>query len=152
MNDEQYLARLQQRFGYRLGRFQAVGPRFQTPLVRIEATEQIAPRTLLLGNAVRLLHPVGGQGFNLAMRDVAQLVQLLDAQRQGDPGSAELLSRFVELRKRDQSQVVHFTDLLARGFRGKASLPGHVRASALLALDAVAPLRQQFARRTMGVA
>ncbi len=152
MSDEQYLRRLQQRFGYRLGRFKAVGPRFATPLVRIEATQQTGARTVLLGSAMRLLHPVGGQGYNLAMRDVAQLSEQLRACVGEDPGSAGLLDDFVAHRVSDQHQVVQFTDLLARSFRGKASLPGHVRALGLISLDTFPPLRHRFARRTMGIA
>lgn len=151
LSDSHYLQRLQQRFGYRLGRFAAMGPRFATPLVRIEARQQIAQRTVLLGNAMRLLHPVGGQGYNLAMRDVAQLQELLVCDGNTDPGNASLLNRFVQLRQADQEVVVRFTDVLARGFRGKASLPAHARALGLVSLDTVAPLRQRFARRTMGL-
>ncbi len=156
LSDGDYLQRLQQRFGYRLGAFRRVGPRTAVPLIRIEAATQIAERTVLLGNAMRLLHPVGGQGYNLAMRDVAQLCRLLKPVDQNDsleldPGSAELLQQFSTSRQRDQQQVVQFTDILARGFRGKASLPAHVRALGLLSLDTLSPLRKQFAQRTMGL-
>ncbi|MGQ7842934.1 FAD-dependent oxidoreductase [Granulosicoccus sp. 3-233] len=151
LDDAEYLARLQDRFGYRLGRFAAVGPRLVLPLLRIEATAQSAPRALLLGNAMRLLHPVGGQGFNLAMRDVECLVQLLSQQRDADPGDARLLSAFVAARQADQQQVVRFTDTLARSFRGRASLPAHLRSAALLGLDTLTPLRRRFAGRTMGL-
>ena len=156
LSDDAYLQRLQQRFGYRLGDFRRVGPRIAVPLVRIEAATQVAERTVLLGNAMRLLHPVGGQGYNLAMRDVAQLCRSLQPLNEHDssardPGSAELLQQFSNTRKRDQQQVVQFTDTLARGFRGKASLPAHVRALGLLSLDTLSPLRKQFAQRTMGL-
>lgn len=151
LGDESYLQRLQQRFGYRAGRFAAVGPRFITPLIRIEANEQISQRTVLLGNAARLLHPVGGQGYNLAIRDVKQLQLLLANQEYADPGNHHRLRQFVELRKSDQQRVVQFSDVLARSFRGKASLPSHARALSLIALDSVTPLRQRFARQTMGV-
>lgn len=169
LDEDGYLARLQSRFGYRLGRFEAVGPRLIVPLVRIEASCQTAARTVLLGNAMRLLHPVGGQGYNLAMRDVEQLTNLLHTQRSTavdaetapdvnpessvlpDPGDARLLTDFVAARRSDQRQIVRFTDTLARGFRGHAALPGHLRSAALLGLDVVGPLRQSFARRTMGL-
>ena len=152
LDDTAYLARLQSRFGYRLGRFVAVGPRFLTPLVRIEANEQIAHRTVLLGNAMRLLHPVGGQGYNLAMRDVAELVRLLGEQGESpDPGNSELLARFVEHRAADQKRVVQFTDALARGFRGKSPIFAHVRSLGLMGLDTLSPLRREFAKRTMGL-
>ena len=152
MSDTAYMQRMQKRFGYRLGRFESIGPRFVTPLVRIEATEQTGARTVLLGNAARLLHPVGGQGYNLAMRDGAELQRLLQQQQDSDPGHPDLLAQFVKNRQDDQAQVVQFTDLLARGFRGKAAVPAHLRAMGLIALDTFSPLRQRFARRTMGLA
>ena len=155
MSDDQYLERLQQRFGHRLGQFEAVGPRVMIPLVKIQSTRQVGERVVLLGNAMRLLHPVGGQGYNLAMRDVAELQKLLKTQQSNDlvndPGSAELLERFATSRLRDQKQVVRFTDVLARSFRGRASLPAHIRAFGLLSLDTLSPLRRQFAQRTMGI-
>lgn len=151
MDDNTYLRRLQTRFGFRLGRLQAVGPRFIVPLVRIESDKQIAGRTALLGNAMRLLHPVGGQGYNLAMRDAAQLVEMLGQVGSKDPGEAELLSQWVALRVADQESTVRFTDALARGFRGKAAIPGHIRSAALLGLDLLDPLRQRFAYKTMGL-
>lgn len=151
MTDVQYLARLQTRFGYRLGKFKQVGPRFVMPLVRIESDAQTSRRTVLMGNAVRLLHPVGGQGYNLSMRDVDALVQLLDRDVVSDPGADNLLSEFALARRADQKSIIRLTDLLARGFRGHASIPGHLRSSALLGLDMIAPLRKQFAAKTMGV-
>lgn len=152
MSDTAYLERMQLRFGYRLGRFEAIGPRHVMPLNRVEAQLQTAPRSILLGNAARLLHPVGGQGYNLAMRDVSEILSLL-AQRSGsDPGDHELLKTFVKNRRSDQKQTMYFTDALARGFRGKASGPGHLRGVALLGLDTIPQLRKQFASFAMGLA
>lgn len=155
LDEAGYLARLQRRFGYRLGRFTAVGPRLVVPLVRIEADAQSAQRTVLLGNAARLLHPVGGQGYNLAMRDVDELTVRLGRQYTSsvsdDPGEPQLLADFVAARGSDQRQIVRFTDTLARSFRGHSALPGHIRSAALLGLDTVSPLRSHFARRTMGL-
>ena len=151
MSDEQYLQRLQQRFGFRLGKFEAVGPRVMIPLIKTESTRQVGERVVLLGNAMRLLHPVGGQGYNLAMRDVGELQKILKTQQGNDPGSAELLEMYAKSRLRDQQQVVRFTDVLARSFRGRASLPAHIRAFGLLSLDTLSPLRRQFAQRTMGI-
>lgn len=154
MNDIEYLNRLQHRFGHRLGRFNAVGARFVSPLLRIEAKRQTAHRTVFLGNAMRLLHPVGGQGYNLAIRDLGQLQQLLARQKlqSDDPGSASLLKRFVERRIHDQKRTVEFTDALARCFRGSSALPAHLRALGLTGMDTVSPLRKHFAQMTMGLA
>ena len=154
LSDDSYRSHLQSRFGHRLGVIKQVGPRFFTPLVRIEATRQIAERSLLLGNAARLLHPIAGQGYNLAIRDIEGLLSLLGSASTSDLqdlGSNSLLQDFVRQRQGDQQAVVRLTDLLARGFRGSASLPSHARSLGLMGLDAFAPLRQGFARRSMGL-
>ena len=154
LSDDSYRSHLQSRFGHRLGVIKRVGPRFFTPLVRIEATSQISERTLLLGNAARLLHPIAGQGYNLAIRDIDGLLSLLGNSSESDLqnlGSNSLLQEFVRQRQGDQQAVVRLTDLLARSFRGSASLPSHVRSLGLMGLDAFAPLRQGFARRSMGL-
>ena len=154
LSDDSYRSHLQSRFGHRLGVIKQVGPRFFTPLVRIEATRQIAERSLLLGNAARLLHPIAGQGYNLAIRDIEGLLSLLGNLSESDLqslGSNSLLQDFVRQRQSDQQAVVRLTDLLARSFRGSASLPSHVRSLGLMGLDAFAPLRQGFARRSMGL-
>lgn len=160
-SDDEYRHHLQSRFGYRLGIIKEVGPRFFTPLLRIEARSQIATRSLLLGNAARLLHPVAGQGYNLAIRDIESLLSLFDEESTHeaalsgdvdfDPGSSALLTTFVSRRKKDQQAVVSLTDALARSFRGSAALPSHVRSLGLMGLDAFTPLRRGFARRSMGL-
>jgi len=156
LEDAAFCEHLQQRFGTRLGVIKSIGPRYLTPLVRIEAKQQIAERTLLLGNSARLLHPIAGQGYNLAIRDVAGLLALLDpvsrdAASSLDPGSNTLLKSFVSTRQSDQQAVVRMTDLFARSFRGSASIPSHVRSLGLMGLDAFTPLRHHFARRSMGL-
>ena len=149
------LEHLQRRFGYRLGRFLRAGPASVVPLVRVEAERQVAPRAVLLGNAVRLLHPIAGQGYNLALRDVARLVEMLsgDADEVApgtDPGARERLEAFAAERRGDQRRVVAATDLLARTFRGQSRALAGLRALGLVGLDTVSPLRRRFARAAMG--
>ena len=72
--EQEFLHKLQQCFGFRLGRFTRVTARNFYPLERIVAREQIRSRMVLMGNAAHFLHPVAGQGFNLALRDALRLV------------------------------------------------------------------------------
>lgn len=163
LDDTAFLAHLQARFGYRLGRFVASGSRSVVPLARVEATRQVVPRGVLLGNAVRLLHPVAGQGYNLALRDVAALVETLSSPPESardrvgghaagvdDPGETRRLESFAASRRADQRRVIALTDALARGFRGENAALSHLRALALVGLDTVSPLRRRFARAAMG--
>jgi len=158
MNDSQFLAFLQDAFGYRLGQFSSVSTRTLVPLLHIEAKQQTSDRLILMGSAFRLVHPVAGQGYNLAMRDVDALCSTLAdtlqiSQRDNtdaDPGSRSLLQRFAQNRQADHKTVVRLTDTLARTFRGAASLPAHARALSLITLDRIPMLRHRFARRSMG--
>lgn len=75
LDDAAFLARLQQAFGWRLGRFLQTGQRHVYPLVLTVADYPLAQRTVLVGNAAHLLHPIAGQGFNLGMRDLDLLTQ-----------------------------------------------------------------------------
>ncbi len=152
-DDSLVVDQLQALFGFKLGRFQSIGPKVVVPLIRREAINQVGTRTVLLGNAARLLHPVAGQGFNLVLRDLTALLDLMGAKTDDaaiDPGSNSLLSEFVATRARDQKEVVFLTDTLAQGFLGEASMPAHLRGLALMGLDSIGPMRKHFAGRMMG--
>lgn len=149
MSDAEFIDALQSAFGYRLGKFVGLGKRVYVPLVRIEAAQQHAHRLLLMGNAMRLLHPVAGQGYNLAMRDVSELISVLD-DTTIDPGDTTLLQAYAKSRIADHKRVVRMTDFLARAFRGQASMPAHVRALGLLGLDRLPVLRNRFVKQSMG--
>jgi 2-octaprenyl-6-methoxyphenol hydroxylase len=103
------------------------------------------PRCVWLGNAAQTLHPVAGQGFNLALRDAWTLAETLTAA--DDPGAEALLRRYARARRLDRTSTARFTDLLAWGFA--SSLPGltPLRDLGLLALETLPPLRQFLARR-----
>ena len=115
MGDAELLACLQDLVGYRAGEFVAVGKRATYPLALDRADRVTATRAVLVGAAANSVHPLAAQGFNLALRDVAALTETL-AEGGGpppDPGAAGLLSRYAEWRRRDQDNVVRFTDSLA---------------------------------------
>lgn len=152
LSEADFLAEVQQRFGYRLGRLVKVGARAAYPLAVTTARRFAAPRTVVIGNAAHSLHPVAGQGFNLALRDVAALAELLhDAAVAGDDvGEAGLLRRYVDQRQGDYRRVTGFTDALVRLFSN--DLPGlaQARNAGLLALDLLPAFKRGFLRQAMG--
>ncbi|KPK36932.1 MAG: hypothetical protein AMJ69_12810 [Gammaproteobacteria bacterium SG8_47] len=153
LEDEAFLARLQQRFGQRCGRFVAVGQRFGYPLTLLRMHQQVRSGLVFVGNAAHTLHPVAGQGFNLGLRDVAALAQTLVEARTGgeDIGALRVLKRYAAWRRTDHLQVTAFTDGVVRLF-STDNLPFAVaRNAGLLALDLVPPLKRAFARQAMGV-
>lgn len=128
-----------------LARLSALRERAHHPLGLRMRREITAPRCAWLGNAAQTLHPVAGQGFNLALRDVWELADTLgDA---ADPGAPALLARHARGRRLDREGAAGFTDLLVRSFSTDANLLTHLRGLGLSALDAVPPLRHFVAKR-----
>ena len=152
LDDADFLAQLQERFGYRLGRLHKTGRRQAWPLRLVQAKESVRERLALVGNAVHTLHPVAGQGFNLGARDVAVLAEVLvDALRAGeDPGSLAVLNRYGEWRHRDHQNVMVFTDSLARLFTLQVPTLGLARSAGMLAFDLLPPAKRWLTRMTMG--
>jgi len=148
-SEAEFLSQLQQRFGYRAGRFIRVGQRHSHPLSLMQADMPVQDRIVFIGNAAHSLHPIAGQGFNLGLRDVAVLADLLhDAE---DCGNMALLHHYQEWRQQDQDQVVKATDKLVRLFSNDLNLLGHFRGAGLALLDALPPLKQRLANRSMGL-
>mgnify|MGYP001820959141 CR=1 FL=1 len=152
LNEADFLAQLQERFGYRLGRLEKAGRRQAWPLRLVQARDSVRERLALVGNAVHTLHPVAGQGFNLGVRDVAVLAEVLvDALQAGeDPGSLAVLNRYGEWRHRDHRNVMVFTDGLARLFTLPLPALGMARSAGMLALDLLPPAKRWLTRMTMG--
>lgn len=152
LDDADFLAQLQERFGYRLGRLEKTGRRQAWPLRLVQAKESVRERLALVGNAVHTLHPVAGQGFNLGARDVAVLAEVLvDALRAGeDPGSLAVLNRYGDWRHRDHRNVMLFTDGLASLFSLPIPALGVARSAGMLAFDLLPPAKRWLTRMTMG--
>lgn len=152
LDDAAFLAALQRAFGFRLGRLLRVGRRQSYPLHLLRVRERLRGRVVVLGNAARTLHPVAGQGFNLALRDVAELAECLDAGvREGaDPGDPAALKAYDRARRADERRVVTFTDGLVRLFSNRDPLLTLGRNLGLVAMDLLPGLRRRLAQQAMG--
>ncbi len=150
MEDAGLLAHLQELMGYRAGEFARVGRRAIYPLALSRAAEVTAPRAVLVGAAANNVHPLAAQGFNLALRDIAALAETLadGGCPPADPGSAELLARYANWRRRDQANVVRFTDALARLSGNSILRP--LRGLALQAFDLAPSAKPLLARFALG--
>jgi len=146
LGDGDFLALLQTRFGRRVD-FAAVTPRHVYPLGLRYREHAVGEREVWVGNAAQTLHPVAGQGFNLALRDTFELARCLaDAK---DPGDAAVLARYAAARRVDRRATIGFTDTLVRVFSNDNPLIHHARGAGLLAMDLLPPLRSFIARRML---
>jgi 2-octaprenyl-6-methoxyphenol hydroxylase len=151
-SDQEFLAEVQRRFGFRMGRFLKVGRRVPYPLSLTQADRTSAPRCVIVGNAAQGLHPVAGMGFNLGLRDVASLAELIaeDAHGNADPGLPKLLADYEAWRREDRRGVIAFTDGLVRLFSNPLSAVARLRNLGLLAFDLLPPAKSALSRLSSG--
>jgi len=116
LDEEGFLARLQQAFGYRAGIFIKSGRRDSYPLKLIKTDKPITHRGVAIGNAAHCLHPVMGQGFNLGMRDLSVLASVIAESDVSQLGSFPMLDRYWQAREQDHHMTINMTDMMVRTF------------------------------------
>lgn len=153
LDDAGFIAAFQQRFGQRLGRFVRVGRRAAYPLSLLRARESVRGRVAVIGNAAHTLHPIAGQGFNLGIRDVAALAEVIDdAFAAGaDIGATGVLDRYARWRTTEQRNVALATDGLARLFSNPLGIVRLGRNLGLLAMELLPAAKHPLARGAMGL-
>ncbi len=149
LSDAAYLAALQERFGWRIGRLLRAGRRASYPLKLSRAAATVGTRTVLVGNAAQGLHPVAGQGFNLGLRDAALLAEHIVAAG-GDPGVPGLLDGYHRARAADRGGVVRFTDSLVKLFASRLPGVSVLRDLGLVLFDLSPPAKRALARVSLG--
>jgi 2-octaprenyl-6-methoxyphenol hydroxylase len=141
-----FCAELQQAFGRRAGRFNGVSHRASHPLQLRRSAQQALQHAVLIGNAAQTLHPVAGQGFNLALRDVAVLArQVLEEPK--ELGSLRWTARYLAARESDRGMMAGFTHGLVRLFSNDIAPLAAARGTALSILGSLPPLKKFLARR-----
>lgn len=153
LDEPRFQAEFARRFGDHLGPVAASGPRWSYPLRLVHAERYIDTRLVLVGDAAHGIHPIAGQGYNLGVRDIAALVEVLvDAKRLGlDVGGADTLERYAQWRRADNLTMVAATDLLNRLFSNDIAPLRLVRDAGLAAVNRVPALRKFFVRHAMGL-
>jgi 2-octaprenyl-6-methoxyphenol hydroxylase len=153
LNEEELLPLLQERFGYKLGKILEIGETFVYPLSLCIAKEQVRPSLALLGNVAHTLHPVAGQGLNLALRDTRALVDVLvNAKQQGlGLGEMNVLLEYVACQEADQATTTQFTHNITKLFSSNNEAKVWLRKFGLVAIELLPALRRGLAERAMGL-
>ena len=153
LNDEEFHAELERRFGLHLGEIKAEGPRRAFPLGLAVARSFIADRLALVGDAAHIIHPIAGQGLNMGLKDVAALAEtVVDAARLGlDPGGPDTLERYQRWRRFDTMAMGVTTDSLNRLFSNHSDILRVMRDVGLGLVDRMPALKQFFIREAAGL-
>jgi 2-octaprenyl-6-methoxyphenol hydroxylase len=153
LDDTDFSAEIQRRFGDSLGGIRVEGRRWSYPLVLRHAERYGDRRLALVGDAAHVVHPIAGQGFNLGVRDVAALAEcIVDARRLGlDVGAADVISRYERWRRFDVMALITVTDSLNRLFSNDLAPVRLARDLGLAAVNRLMPAKKFFMRHAMGV-
>jgi 2-octaprenyl-6-methoxyphenol hydroxylase len=150
LDDATFLARAEERFGKQLGAFLKAGKRSAYPLKLVRARQDIRERLVILGNAAHAIHPIGAQGFNLALRDAAVLAEILADDDQDDPGESGLLHTYSHWRVQDQRGTIANSDGMTRLFSHPSVFAAGLRTTGLIAHAILPSLRRKSAIKAMG--
>jgi len=109
---EEFEKDLKKTFGDFLGNFSICSPVNRWPLKRIDVPKPYGWRCVLVGDAARSIYPLSGQGYNLAISDINDLIKSLRwAQFLGlDLGSNQVLNNYHNKRKSDVFSMTKITD------------------------------------------
>ena len=148
LDDEAFLDELKNRFGPYVGEVRLAGPRLSYPLTFSASHRFIGTRLALIGDAARAIHPIAGQGFNLGVKDIAALVDVLvDARRVGlDVGAVNVLENYERWRRFDSYALAFATDALNRLFSNDAFVLRALRSAGLGVVNRAGPMRKFFMR------
>jgi len=143
---------LAKKFGDFLGEVKHMGQRWSYPLSSQLADGYLADRFCLIGDAAHAIHPIAGQGFNLGLRDIAALTEVLvEAKRLGgDLGSELTLARYVRWRRTDNNILALGMDGLTRLFSNDIPPIRRARQLGLGLVGQIPPLKKFFMRHARG--
>ncbi|MBD1581077.1 2-octaprenyl-6-methoxyphenyl hydroxylase [Pseudoalteromonas sp. S16_S37] len=150
MPPEEFIAKLHDAFGYRAGLFTQVGMRASYPLALGRVDKVVGHRSIVIGNAAHAIHPIAGQGFNLGVRDIQCLVELLATADKESLGEYAFTRQYEQSRQQDINTVMTLTDSLVRLFSNSSRLMALGRSCGLFAMALSSRLKAPLAKQLMG--
>jgi len=144
--DDELVAEIEDQVHGLHGRMGLVGPRGAFPMSGLTCETLVAERIALVADAGHFFPPIGAQGLNLGLRDVAQLVDSLEQHGRSDPGGRQALTDYDKRRRGDVASRTLSVDLMNRSLLIHAMPVDFMRSAGLAAMASIGPLRRALMR------
>jgi 2-polyprenyl-6-methoxyphenol 4-hydroxylase len=152
LSEEDFKNTLQQAVGHKMGRVSRIGERHQYPLSLVKSKEQIRRHVAVMGNAAHAMHPVAGQGFNLALRDADSLARHIEQEWPASSvGSLPLLNAYLASQQNDQMLTVGMSHELPTRFTEAGCQWSVLRALGMTFMDVSFVPKKLFTKQAMGL-
>ncbi|MCF2905494.1 UbiH/UbiF family hydroxylase [Octadecabacter sp. CECT 8868] len=138
-----------QRSANTYGPLTLVSPRMVWPIISQVADRMSSERVALVAEAAHVVPPIGAQGLNMSLGDLACLLDLAAA-TPDTLGSAEMLKTYHNRRHAEVKLRVKGVDLLNRASQAENPLLRDLRAKGVDALYGLAPLRKTLMKIGLG--
>lgn len=152
LTEADFCLQLEQAFAATLGAVKLVGKRASFSIKSLHANSYLGQRTVLIGDAAHVVHPLAGQGLNLGLQDAALLVNLLRQYGLGktNVGSRKVLRKYERARRSDNLLMLKTCLVLKELFAAGSPLLQKLRGTGLQLVDQMVWLKQILARKAMG--
>lgn len=158
MPPEDFAAALGQACRFALGSMQLSAERAVWPLQLARATRWIGQMPgatkqafALAGDAAHAIHPLAGQGLNVGLADVSELVRVIQSKEFWRPlHDHKLLRRYERARQADVQAMGLVTDGLQRLFAQPGPVWQNLRNWGMRGFDRSGPLKHWMTQRAMG--
>jgi len=152
LDNQNFAWQLQKQVHFELGEIEIISEKFSYPLTAVQAETFVYQQMLLLGDSACGVHPIAGQGFNLAISNLKLLLKLLQTQIiAGLPiNQPQFLQNFALQAKKQSVAMLFATDVLDSLFKKDSHLLGLARKLGLLAVNQSKTIKNFFISKAGG--
>lgn len=152
LDEENFIHQLTKKMEHCLGKTSVISEKFSYPLILIEAEKFYHEKMLLIGDASAGVHPIAGQGFNLAIGGIKILCELVKNNLfcGQDISSQSLIEAYNKKARFEAKKMLVATDILNSLFETKSLSIGLIRDFGLGIVNKIPKLKNFFIKSAGG--